>query len=224
MWTISLLLALLAAYAWGSLSPTYWVARWRKGIDLRRYGSGTVGGMNLGVQVGMCWAVAIGAVDWLKGLLPALGARVAGWDWTSSALITLATMLGHNWSLYLDFKGGRGIAVTLGALFAWDLRLALAFLVIIAIGWRVKQGAPSCLIALLVLAPLAGLLDCPREIVGGSIALLFLAIVKRLEANRLPLPRDARAKRIVLLRRVWFDRDMASDQLWQTRGEIQDVQ
>jgi len=219
MWTISLLFAMLAAYAWGSISPTYLAARWRKGIDLRRYGSGTVGGMNLGVQLGLPWAVAIGALDWTKGLAPAALARAWGWEWGSAVLLSLATVLGHNWSLYLDFKGGRGIAVTIGALFAWDWRLALAFLVIIAIGWRIKQGAPSCMVALLLLAPAAAMIGCPREIIGGSLGLLLIAIIKRVEANRLPLPPAAREKRIVLLRRLWFDRDIPSDRLWQERGE-----
>lgn len=219
--TMNLFLALLVAYAWGSLSPTYFVARWRRGIDLRRYGSGNVGGMNLGVALGSTWAFTIGALDWAKGLLPALGARLVGWDWTSIVLISLATVLGHNWSLYLGFKGGRGIAVTLGLLFAWDWHLALLFLAIIAGGWSANRGAPSCLIALALLAPLAWFIAAPLELVWGSVALLVVAIVKRVEANRLPLPTDARAKRLVLLRRVWLDRDIESDREWQERGVIQ---
>jgi glycerol-3-phosphate acyltransferase PlsY len=221
MGTISLALALLASYAVGSLPPTYLVARWRKGIDLRRYGSGTVGGSNLAVQLGWGWAIVIGALDWVKGLAPALLARVGGLDWGNVALINLATVIGHNWSFYLGFKGGRGIAVTIGVLFVWDLRLALAFLVIIGIGWLIKQGAPSCMLALVLLAPTAWLIECPREIVWGSVGLLFIATLKRLEANRLPLPQDAREKRIVLWRRFWFDRDIPSDQLWQERGRIE---
>jgi hypothetical protein len=88
------LVMILMGYLWGSLSPTHFVARWRKGIDLRAYGSGNVGGMNLGVLLGKQWAVAIGALDWAKGLLPALVARLAGADWTSVVLISLATVLG----------------------------------------------------------------------------------------------------------------------------------
>ena len=216
----SVFVAMLAAYAWGSLSPTNFVARWRKGIDLRYYGSGNVGGMNLGVLLGKRWAVAIGALDWAKGLLPALVARLAGADGTSVVLISLATVVGHDWSLYLDFKGGRGVAATIGLLFAWDLRLALLFLAIIAIGWIVNQGAPSCLIALMLLAPVAWLVAAPMEIVWGSVTLLVITLIKRLEANRLPLPSDAREKRLVLLRRLWLDRDIASDREWQERGEI----
>lgn len=221
MLTISVLLAILVAYAWGSLPPTYVVARWRKGIDLREYGSGNVGGMNLGVLLGKQWAVAIGALDWAKGLLPALVARLVGWDWTSVVLVSLATVVGHNWSRYLGFKGGRGIAATIGLLFAWDLRLALLFLAIVAIGWITNYGPQSCLIALTLLAPMAWLFAAPMEIVWGSVALLVISIIKRLEANRLPLPSDAREKRTVLLRRLWLDRDIESDREWQERGRIQ---
>lgn len=221
MLTISVLLALLAAYAWGSLPPTYLVARWRRGVDLRKYGSGNVGGMNLGVLLGKKWAVAIGALDWAKGLGPTLVARLAGWDWTSIVLISLATVVGHNWSLYLEFKGGRGIAVTIGLLFAWDIRLALLFLALIAIGWIANYGPQSCLIALVLLAPTAWLIHVPIPVVWGSGALLVISIIKRLEANRLPLPSHAREKGVVLLRRLWLDRDIASDREWQERGQIQ---
>lgn len=220
MLTISVLPAMLAVYAWGSLPPTYFIARWRKGVDLRNYGSGNVGGMNLGVLLGKKWAVAIGALDWAKGLLPTLVARLVGWDWTSLVLISLATVVGHNWSLYLGFKGGRGIAVTIGLLFAWDWRLALLFLTIITLGWVTNYGPQSCLIALALLAPTAWLINVPPEVVGGSVALLVISIIKRLEANRLPLPSDARAKRVVLLRRLWLDRDIESDREWQERGKI----
>jgi len=212
---------ILISYLWGSLSPTNFVARWRRGIDLRAYGSGNVGGMNLGVLLGKRWAVAIGALDWAKGLLPALVARLVGADWTSVVLISLATVVGHDWSLYLGFKGGRGVAATIGLLFAWDLRLALLFLAIITIGWVANHGAPSCMIALVLLAPVAWLIAAPMEIVWGSVALLVITIIKRLEANRLPLPRDAREKRLVLLRRLWLDRDIESDREWQERGMIQ---
>lgn len=221
MLTSSVLLAMLAAYAWGSLAPTYVVARWSRGIDLRNYGSGNVGGMNLGVLLGKKWAVAIGALDWAKGLIPALLARLAGWDWPSVVLVSLAAVLGHNWSLYLGFKGGRGIAVTIGLLFAWDWRLALLFLASITIGWVTNYGPQSCLLALVLLVPAAWLIAAPLELVWGSAALLGIAIVKRLEANRLPLPSATREKRRVLLRRLWLDRDIESDRAWQERGEIQ---
>jgi hypothetical protein len=77
------------------------------------------------------------------------------------------------------------------------------------------------LIALMLLAPVAWLVAAPMEIVWGSVALLVITLIKRLEANRLPLPRDAREKRLVLLRRLWLDRDIESDREWQERGMIQ---
>lgn len=211
---------LLVSYLWGSLSPSYVVARWKKGIDLRRYGSGTVGGANVGEQVGRAWMIGVGSLDLLKGLLPPVLVRTWGFDWSIAVLVSLGTVIGHNWSLYLGFKGGRGMGTAIGVLFAWDFRLALILLIIIGIGWLTKQGATSSVVGLLLLAPSAWGMGDVAEIVWGCALLMLIIALKRLEANRLPLPQDPREKRGVLLRRLWMDRDVPADQPWQERGEI----
>lgn len=220
MLTINSIALIVASYLWGSISPSYLVARLKKGIDLRRYGTGTVGGSNVGKQIGVAWMFAVGALDVLKGILPSALARAWGFDPGIAIAASLATVVGHNWSAYLGFKGGRGIGTTVGMLLAWDVWLALVLLFALAIGLIIKQGAPSSAIGLILLAPISSLLGDAPEIVWGCALLASIIFLKRLEANRLPLPRDAKEKKVVLWRRLWLDRDIPSDQMWQARGRI----
>lgn len=218
--TINSFVLIIASYLWGSISPSYLVARLKKGIDLRQYGTGTVGGSNVGKQIGIGWMLAVGTLDVMKGLLPPALARAWGLDPGIAIGVGLAAVVGHNWSAYLGFKGGRGIGTTVGMLLAWDVWLAVIVLFALAIGLIIKQGAPSTAIGLILLAPIASLISHVPEIVLGCVLLASIIFLKRLEANRLPLPRDAQEKRATLWRRLWLDRDIASDRLWQERGRI----
>jgi len=213
---------ILASYLWGAISPAYIVTRWQRGIDLRRYGSGNVGSSNVGEQLGRAWTIAVGTLDLIKGFVPAGLARGWGFDPGVVALAGLAVVIGHNWSIYLGFKGGRGMAATIGALLAWDVRIVLLLLFIIAVGWIVKQSAPGVAIGLISLAPSGWLLGDPPETVLACASLTLVIAIKRLEANRLPLPKDSQEKRAVLLRRLWMDRDVPPGQPWQERGKIAD--
>ncbi len=217
MQTISLA---LVAYLWGSLSPSFIVVRWKEGIDLRRYGTGNVGSSNVGEQLGWTWTIGVGCLDLLKGMAPALLARLWGFDLATGAVLGIATVIGHNWSVFLGLKGGRGLAPAVGVLIAWDARLAAILLAVLAIGWLLNESAPGALMGLVLLMPATWLLREPAEIIAGCALVSIVIAVKRLEANRLPLPNDARQRQIVLLRRFWQDRDVPRDQPWQERRRI----
>jgi glycerol-3-phosphate acyltransferase PlsY len=220
MQMISGIVLLIASYLWGSLSPAYIVVRLKKGIDLREYGTGTVGGSNVRKQLGIAWMFGVGALDVLKGMVPPIVMQNLGFDLAFVILASLATILGHNWSLFLGFKGGRGVGTTVGVLFVWDVWLAIVFLIALAIGWVIQQGAPATAIGLILLTPMAWRLNDAPAIVWGCAGLAIIIFAKRLEANRLPLPRDEKEKRAVLWRRLWLDRDIPSDEAWQDRGRI----
>lgn len=218
--TISAIVLIVASYLWGSIPPSYIVARFKKGIDLRRYGTGTVGSSNVGKQLGIAWMFAVGALDLLKGMLPPVLGQAWGFDLGIAVLASLGTVIGHNWSVYLGFKGGRGIGTTVGMLLAWDMWLAIVLLFALTVGLIIKQGAPSTAVGLILLAPIAAITDDAANMVWGCTFLAIIIFAKRLEANRLPLPQNAKEKRAVLWRRLWLDRDIASDQAWQERGRI----
>ena len=98
------------------------VARAR-GVDIRRTGSGNIGATNVFRCVGKGWGVLTLACDGLKGFaaavwLPAAVAAVAGRPTPPSVALLYACMavVGHNWPVYLGFRGGKGVATTAGAL------------------------------------------------------------------------------------------------------------
>jgi glycerol-3-phosphate acyltransferase PlsY len=111
-------LVLLASYLVGSMSPAYLLARAMRGIDLRRVGSGNLGARNAGRELGAGVGVAVWALDVAKGALPVVLARslaLAPWGLVAAGMVAVA---GHNWPIYLGFRGGRGASAALGAALA----------------------------------------------------------------------------------------------------------
>src|ERR1035437_5555827 len=110
-----------AAYLLGSIPNAYWIAR-IKGVDIRTVGSGNVGATNVFRTVGKGFGVLTFALDVLKGFVPVfffprLCAPV-GWGTDAPAvLFAVLAVAGHNWPVWLRFKGGKGVATTVGALF-----------------------------------------------------------------------------------------------------------
>jgi len=117
---------LLAAYLIGSIPFGLFVARWFGGIDIRRVGSGNIGATNVGRALGFRFFVAVFLLDFLKGMiptqeLPRLAARVSGLALPDLPVgLAIAAILGHNFPIYLKFRGGKGVATSLGAVSALD--------------------------------------------------------------------------------------------------------
>lgn len=121
--------AAIAGYLLGSI-PTGYLAGRIRGVDVRKVGSGNIGATNVFRTLGKTAGALVLLVDFLKGLLSAtvvvIGAiRLSGID-ASDALreqvaITagIAAVLGHNYTCWLRFKGGKGIATSAGVLAAW---------------------------------------------------------------------------------------------------------
>ncbi len=111
------LLWALVGYLFGSFPTGYVAAKALKGIDIRTFGSGNTGGTNAGRLLGRKWAIAVTAVDMLKGGLAVCLCLLCRGSETQSALTALASVLGHNYPIWLQFRGGKGVATTLGTLF-----------------------------------------------------------------------------------------------------------
>lgn len=112
---MSILLGLLAAYLLGATPTSYLAGRFLKGIDLREHGSRNLGATNVYRILGWRYAIPVGIIDILKGAIPVVWfARWAqGPEWTPVAL-GVAAVLGHIYSPYVGFKGGKGVATAAG--------------------------------------------------------------------------------------------------------------
>lgn len=111
------IIAIAAAYLLGSVSFSVLFAKLLKGIDIRNHGSGNAGATNTLRVLGKGPAILVLVLDICKGILAVwLGRWLApDMEW-APALAGLAAVIGHNWPLYFHFKGGKGIATTIGML------------------------------------------------------------------------------------------------------------
>jgi glycerol-3-phosphate acyltransferase PlsY len=121
--TLAILLAILAAYLIGSVPNGYLVVKLFTGQDLTQVGSGRTGGTNAMRASGLCAGFFTGAIDILKGAV-AIGlarwlvsgqvAQISTFPWVEAAA-GVAVVIGHNWSLFLSFRGGAGTGPNVGA-------------------------------------------------------------------------------------------------------------
>lgn len=128
-----LLLSLIVAYLIGSISSSTLISRWIAHIDIRQHGSGNAGATNTLRVLGLRWALVVLAADILKGMVSVWLA----WWWCphiswAPYLTGLAAIIGHNWPLYFGFRGGKGVAPTIGVM-AWLMFPPAALAGIIAV-------------------------------------------------------------------------------------------
>jgi glycerol-3-phosphate acyltransferase PlsY len=130
-------LLLIGSYLFGSVPFGLWIALKWKGVDIRTVGSGNIGSTNVTRVCGPFAGAVVLILDALKGLLPPLVGRYLHLPSQWYIVAALLAIIGHNYSIFLGFKGGKGIATSAGALYG--------------IAWQVGLGACS-LFGLVVLA------------------------------------------------------------------------
>jgi acyl phosphate:glycerol-3-phosphate acyltransferase len=121
--------AAVVAFLVGAIPFGVLVSRAFYGTDIRKSGSGNIGAANALRTLGKRGAVAVLALDALKGFVPTLAAMALGGP-VAGALAAVAAVVGHCWSPFLGGKGGKGVATYFGALFALWWPAGLAFMLI----------------------------------------------------------------------------------------------
>lgn len=170
--TVSGLLAITAAYFVGGLPIAYVAGRCLRGVDIRRLSSRNVGSLNASQQLGVPIGLLVLAADVGKGALLILVARAAGLpEWALFGAAT-AVVIGHNWSPYIGFAGGKGVAVLLGVSLAMMPLLSLLAFPVVAAGWALTRSFVWAIAAgLAMLNVLVVLSGQPAQVVALCIAL-----------------------------------------------------
>ena len=170
--------ALLAAFLLGSVPTGYLVGR-LKGVDIRQHGSGNIGATNVLRTLGKPLGILVFVIDALKGLaavlvpLWLLGPGVPAW---LPVVAGVAAVAGHNYTPWLGFKGGKGIATSAGVL----LGLMPWAVLVVAVVWFAVFSATryvslaSMLAALALPVAVAGLWSAG---IGGNAPLLVFALL-----------------------------------------------
>ena len=104
------------AYFLGSLPTAYVAGRILKGVDIRQVGDENMGAANVFHQLGAKSGIAVGLVDAGKGALAILIAQAANLPQVAVLFTGAAAVIGHNWPVFIGFRGGRGESTTIGVL------------------------------------------------------------------------------------------------------------
>ena len=115
---MTIVLLVLASYLLGALPFGLLMAKLVRGIDVRRYGSGSTGMTNVLRTIGVVPALVVLALDAGKGIAAVFLARALDAGLAVEASAALAALVGHNWSVFIRFQGGKGTATGVGALCA----------------------------------------------------------------------------------------------------------
>jgi glycerol-3-phosphate acyltransferase PlsY len=138
---VSIVLAGLIGYLLGAIPFGLVIGRLTRGIDLREYGSHRTGATNALRTLGLRAAAAVFVLDVAKGVAAVLLARLLFADdplveWAAAAA-GFAAVIGHNWSVFIRFTGGRGVATSAGALGAMSIwTVAILAPIIVGVIWR----------------------------------------------------------------------------------------
>ncbi|MBW2529769.1 MAG: glycerol-3-phosphate 1-O-acyltransferase PlsY [Deltaproteobacteria bacterium] len=136
--------AIVAGYLLGSVPFGLVIARAR-GLDIRQHGSGNIGATNVARNLGKKLGAVVLLLDALKGALPVLGAGLLDLDPPVIAAAGGAAILGHCFPVWLRFRGGKGVATSLGAFLSIDPTVTglgvLAFALIVGATRMVSLGS-----------------------------------------------------------------------------------
>ena len=233
-------LLILGAYLLGSIPSGYVIGKLAAGIDIREYGSGNVGASNVIAHVGKMTGIAQGLLfdGFLKGYAPVmLGRYVLEVDLWAQCVAGIVAIVGHNWSPFIGFTGGRGVATSMAVTLALDFWIEMFVMGIVSAAgilfiardtgfWTFVSILAFPMIALaLTAAPLAlpdslsaasGLVDKPPEFILASVCVSLILLGKRLTANWESPHNEYGFARVMVYRLLW-DRDVPRKVEWTER-------
>lgn len=190
---IKVLLLALFSYLLGAVPTGYLIARRVMGIDIREHGSGNPGAANVYRTVGKWAGITTFLIDGLKGFIPvSLVLHVFPGEYWQAILCGTIAILGHMWTIYLKFRGGKGVATSAGvfaALLPIPTALAFtAFVICVALWGRISIGSIAACLVLPISGYFIGHHSITVDIMSTAIGLLVIykhvPNIKRLLAKK----------------------------------------
>jgi len=212
---------ILGAYLLGSLPVSYLVAKFC-GIDLRQCGTGQAGAGNLWRMTSWRLGLPVGVFDFGKGLVMVWVAQLVGLDVAQQLAVGLAAIIGHNWSVFLRFSGGRGVGTTIGIILILPLInemtpwATVAFFAFLVIGSIILRSSPVPVFFSVAALPVVSCFYEPPSVILGFLTIFLIIAIKRLTAPRAVATVSVSQGRL-LLNRLLFDRDITDRKAWMYR-------
>ncbi|NLY46509.1 MAG: glycerol-3-phosphate 1-O-acyltransferase PlsY [Tissierella sp.] len=177
---MKLILTIVIGYLIGCFSSAYFVGRVSKGIDIRLHGSGNAGATNALRVMGLRLGALTFLLDALKGIVAVIiGRLIMGYN--GGLICGFLAVVGHNWPIFLQFKGGKGVATSIGVLASLHLPSALLAapiaIILILITKYVSLGSLVFLASVPITYALAAG-DFKKQYFALSLLLALLSIIR----------------------------------------------
>ena len=219
---INSIIIIIFSFLIGSIPSAYLMGKKLKSIDLTKKGSRNTGVSNLTQNTTLYTSLPVIFFDlFIKGFLPIFlcSDSIFSLDISTKILCGMASLIGHNWFIFLNFKGGRGIATLIGIILALDYNLFVIFTGIIAIGFLfspIKDSALWWIISIICTPLYTIILGLTIELTLFTFMLSFVIILKRLLSNK----EETKTKTSInlILLRLFFDRDIYDRKKWINRN------
>lgn len=184
---LELIIACVASYLIGSIPNGLILGKAIWGVDLRKHGSGNIGATNAWRTIGKPAGICIFALDMLKGFLGAgLGLFYAGAP-EYGVLCGILAVVGHSWSLFLKFKGGKSVSTGLGVLIMlMPIIAVIVFLVWLAIVFVTRYVSLGSIVGAAMVPVLSYIFDMPMVYTAfGVLAAVFIIYRHKSNIERL---------------------------------------
>jgi len=222
--SIEFALLIIASYLLGSVPAAYLLAKWFYGIDIRKQGTGKIGASNVLRLTSIWLAIPVAIFDIGKGALMVWAAQLLELGAVEQITVGVITIIGHNWPIFLGFKGGRGVFTSLGVITILSPWLGLIIFVTPYLFAPIRQVAFGVFVDLVSLPFLSWFLSQPLgisiedrlPITLGFIAMALIGLLKRLVAPRTELSKSVPPGELII-NRLLFDRDIRDAKVWTER-------
>ena len=220
--TLEFGLLIIGAYLLSSVPAGYLVVKWSRGIDIRQYGTGKVGASSVMRLTSKWLAIPVAIFDIGKGALAVWIAQLLGLGAVAQVTVGVVAIIGHNWPIFLGFKGGRGVFTTLGVITMLSPWLGLIIFVMPYTLAPIRQVALGVFFALASLPIFSWFLSQPLGIEDrlpitlGFVAISLMGLLTRLVTPRTQLSESVPAVEL-FINRLLFDRDIRDRKAWTER-------
>lgn len=180
---VSIILAVVIGYLLGSIPFAYIAGRLVKGVDIRQLGGGNMGTVNTLREIGTAVGFIVLAADMAKGSVAVLVAQWLGVPLLWVFVVGLAAVVGHNWPVWLRFRGGRGLATTLGVLLALvPVQFAISFAIMVIVVLLTSNMSLAAGVGIVLLPLIIWLF-------GGEVSMIVYSLALPLFCSLKSIPR-----------------------------------